>query len=48
MLDNLEKARDWFLDQSNPVKLGIIIFIGIVIILLIFLLLSLVFPIMHP
>ncbi len=44
MLDNLEKARDWFLDQSNPVKLGIIIFTGIVIILIIFLLLSLVFP----
>jgi hypothetical protein len=44
MWDKLEMARDWFRGQSNPVKLGIVIFIGVIIILLIFLILSLVFP----
>jgi hypothetical protein len=43
MWNKLEIARDWFLGQSNPVKLGIIIFIGVIFILIIFLILSLVF-----
>jgi len=43
MWDKLENARDWFIEQSTPVKLGIVIFAGVVIILLIFLILSLVF-----
>ena len=36
MWDKLENARDWFIEQSTPVKLGIVIFAGVVIILLIF------------
>jgi hypothetical protein len=42
MRDKLESARDWFSGQSNPVKLGIVIFLGVIIILIIFLILSLV------
>jgi hypothetical protein len=42
MWDKLESINDWFSNQSNPVKLAIIIFIGVVIILVLFLLLSLV------
>ena len=44
MWDKLESARDWFRGQSNPVKLGIVLFVGILIILLIFSILSLVLP----
>jgi hypothetical protein len=44
MLDKLEMARDWFLNQSNPVKLGIVISISVLIILIIFMLLSFILP----
>lgn len=43
MWDKVEIAREWFRGQSNPVKLGIIIFVVVLIILLIFSILSLVF-----
>ena len=44
MWDKLEMARVWFRGQSTPVKLGIVIFSVVIIILLIFSILSLVFP----
>jgi hypothetical protein len=44
MWDKLKGARDWFIDQSNPIKLGIVIFLGVITILIIFLLLSSVMP----
>ena len=44
MLKKLETAHDWFSNQSNPVKLGIIIFMSVLIILIIFLILSLILP----
>jgi hypothetical protein len=43
MLENFKKARIWFLNQNNTVKLGIIVAIGIIILLL-FLVFSIVFP----
>lgn len=42
MWDKLEDVRDWFSNQSNPVKLAIVIFIVVIIILILFLFLSLV------
>ena len=44
MLERLEMVRDWFSNQSNPVKLAIVIFISVLIILIIFMLLSLILP----
>jgi hypothetical protein len=44
MWDKLEMALNWFMAQSTPIKLGILIVIVVVIILLIFSILSLVFP----
>ncbi len=45
MWDKLESAREWFSNQTNPVKMAIIICcIAVIIILIIFLILSIVFP----
>jgi starvation-inducible outer membrane lipoprotein len=43
MKDKLEDIISWFLDQSNPVKAGIVIGIALIIILIIFLIISFVF-----
>ena len=44
MKNKLEKLREWFLNQSNPVKAGIAIGACIIIILIIFFFIALVFP----
>ncbi len=48
MKDKFERGREWFLNQSNPVKAGIVIGTGILFILIIFFLLGLVFPADSP
>jgi len=44
MQDKLERGREWFLNQSTPVKAGIAVGIGIIIILIIFFFITMVFP----
>jgi hypothetical protein len=44
MWEKLESAREWFLNQTNPAKIGIIIAASLIIILIIFLTLNIVFP----